>query len=432
MTTHTLLRIHLSLLQRWGVGGVDNAWSQVGQQVLVDPRRELSGGGHAAYLPMTSLAGSLRRHLGPLAEHWLGGRPGPLEASTGTLELAASKLALLGAVGLDDTAVSSRGVTAGDPRRGAAQGNMLRREAWTDPVDLVVIGSHAGPADTELLDKLADWHPFVGRGRGKGQGQAVVSLVEALTVDLTQPAHLTWWLSERDGWLRGPAAAPAFAAPITRAGKTDVPAPLTIEWVVDEPVHVGSGDVDGDIGAGGVATMVRSRRRSFVPGSSWKGAFRHRVEAVLAVADADSEAVTGVCERLFGSVDMGRGLLWFGDSTAARDTTITRTHVAIDRFTGGVRDGALFQVEGMPRGERLTLTISTPAGTLPAPVDNLVRHVVRDIHDGLVGIGGNGSRGYGSLRLAKPEALTTPQPLDLAGLLSALGVQPDSTGDPHD
>lgn len=425
----TLLRIHLQLVDRWAVGGVEQPDSQVRSPMLVDPRSS-TGGGYGAYLPMTGLAGSLAAHLGPEeAPTWLGRRPSGREDSTGPLELEASPLALLGATGLWGHPVHTRGVTAVDPARGAAAGGVLREEQWADPVGVIVaavVDLPGGRGMKELMDRLVEWEPFVGRGRSTGQGRAMVTGVEGLTVQLDNEAQLTWWLTERDSWLRGADPAPSWAVVESRTPSTtlidhrldrDAHRTLTFEWIVDEPIHVGIGKADGDVRKIAAAQPMRSQGRAVIPGSSWKGVFRHRIESILAVAGADTKTIVRLLELLFGSNEVGRGLLWFHDSLASTDHEVSRTHIAIDRFTGGVRDAALFQIDAIARSQELTLRVVSPR-PIPRPVANLVLHVAHDIADGLVGVGGNVSRGYGTLIPSAP--LPTADPVDLAELTTLL------------
>jgi len=195
---------------------------------------------------------------------------------------------------------------------------------------------------------------------------------------------------------------------------------LTFEWIVDEPIHVGIGKGDGDVRKIAAAQPMRSQGRAVIPGSSWKGVFRHRIESILAVAGADTQTIDDLLELLFGSNRVGRGLLWFHDSLAPTEHEVSRTHIAIDRFTGGVRDGALFQVDAMDRRQDLTLRVVSPR-PIPRAVANLVLHVAHDIADGLVGVGGNVSRGYGTLI---PLTLLAPtDPVDLTELTALLGAR---------
>jgi hypothetical protein len=60
---------------------------------------------------------------------------------------------------------------------------------------------------------------------------------------------------------------------------------------------------------------------------------------------------------------------------------VRRTHIAIDRFTGGVLPAARY-------------TMETPESA----------SFTEDLHDGITGIGGGGTRGYGSISVDFGEA----------------------------
>jgi len=61
---------------------------------------------------------------------------------------------------------------------------------------------------------------------------------------------------------------------------------------------------------------------------------------------------------------------------------------------------------------RVSLTI-TPLGQVQEWERNLLLHVVADIHDGLIGVGGGAQRGQGTLQLtdASRSILTALQPM---------------------
>jgi len=416
---------------------VADAWAEVDQPVLVDPR-VVGLDGHPPYLPMTSMAGALRRHFAEDANRWLGPPPPDREDTEQAPEIGGSRLRLLGATGLDGAAaVRTRGRTSVDGRRGAALGKSHRTEQWVEPADASIAAWHDGDLDDALVESLARWTPFVGRGRTTGHGRAAVSAVDAMTVDLGDEDQLTWWLTERDVWLRGEAERPGWARGRTAIGdaganETSGSEQLVFQWKVTDPIHVGEGRADGSTGGSTAAVIVRSAGEAILPGSAWKGLFRHRVETILGAVGGESATIERITEILFGSTSIGRGRVWFGDSgfgePASPEAETTppqvRTHIAIDRFTGGVRDGALFQLESVPAGSECTLSIIWEGRSCPAEVSNLLRHVVRDVHDRIVGVGGNVSRGYGSLELIDEAPMADLQPVLLADLVSALGLDP--------
>ena len=73
------------------------------------------------------------------------------------------------------------------------------------------------------------------------------------------------------------------------------------------------------------------------------------------------------------------------------------------------------------RGAKLTLHIKG-VGEPASPVGNLIRHVVRDLHDGLVSVGGMGTRGYGRLKVGGSTVLQGLAPIDVTALLESVSV----------
>ena len=102
--------------------------------------------------------------------------------------------------------------------------------------------------------------------------------------------------------------------------------------------------------------------------------------------------------------------------------------MAIDRFTGGVIDGGLYRVTALDAGATLTLRIRG-VGDLTSPIGNLIRHVARDLHDGLMAVGGMGTRGYGRVALCDETLLKGLAPIEVATLLAAVSGG-ESKGEP--
>ena len=80
----------------------------------------------------------------------------------------------------------------------------------------------------------------------------------------------------------------------------------------------------------------------------------------------------------------------------------------------------MFTLDSVPRGSTFTLHIGGAAAI--GPVDNLLNHVIRDLSEGLIGVGGHGSRGYGWVaRSEDPPALGA---VDVPALHAALVPSP--------
>ncbi|ACV77633.1 RAMP superfamily CRISPR-associated protein [Nakamurella multipartita] len=438
MSTITLIRVDGTVDGPWAIGSGE-AGQEINQAMLVDERTQ------APVLPSTTLAGALRAHLGePSASDWLGPDSDASDEQGKPLSATSpSRLWALGAIttaGRDDARLERR--TAIDPQRGAAGGQTLRTEHVVDVADpdrssFRWVLQHDGAIDLALLDRLADWSCAIGARQTLGLGRMRVSRVEAITLNLSEARQLTWWLTQRAEWLREPAGQQNVESP--EDGPHEVRCGTATEsgypvfsylWRIVDPLHVGTPSKGGDDVAtapdGGRIAQLAPLRRSRtvpgaaeVPGSAWKGVFRHRCEFILRACGAGEDQIAAVVGVLFGaSGEDGpgrrRGLLVFDRSTvvAPPDAVTSRSHVAIDRISGGAADGLLYRIESVDRGE-LTLTVRSFA-QLPAPVGNLLDHVVRDLHDGVVGIGGSTTRGYGTIAVTGDPP--TPGPVDLQGL----------------
>lgn len=423
MTEVTLVRLTLQIAEPWAVGTVSGSDSEIDLPIEVDPR----DGTGTPTVPMTALAGSLRRHLTD-AGSWLGPEPAAFEVKREE-KPTPSKLWLLGAVvapsALGAATVASRGRTRVDSTRGAADSGSLRTEQWVAPTTLDVVLEHPGRQDSRLLADLGSWAPFIGRGRSVGMGRARVIQGEAFTLDLSDERHVHWWLTDRSAWITESAEPPAECG-LDLIHAADAEASSAFATLrVREPLHLG--DAKGETSKPGASIpLLRSGSDAVVPGSSWKGVFRHRVGFILGCLGADAASVTTIEEALFGSLATGRGLLRFGTSCLMDARTADRTHVAIDRFTGGARDGALFALEAVTEGTPVDLTIDWAEGEMPACVRTLLLHVVRDLHDGLIRVGGHGSRGYGHVEVTD-STLDGLEPVSIVRLLEELGHQEETT-----
>ena len=122
----------------------------------------------------------------------------------------------------------------------------------------------------------------------------------------------------------------------------------------------------------------------------------------------------GVC-RAFGSTQR-RGMWEFSNSPWLQADTMSRVEeskiktyarIAIDRFTGGTRNGALFEQRYQPN---LTMELKVVGPRLPdeyAWVERALLHAMRDLNDGLITLGGRGAIGFG---------MVTVQAVEFAGI----------------
>ncbi|PZS33526.1 MAG: hypothetical protein DLM58_07500 [Pseudonocardiales bacterium] len=435
----SLIRVDIRIDGPWAVGGVgdlSSITSAIDLPVLRDPSAEGRAGAH---LPATSLVGSLRRHLGGAGDQWLGPMPGGYEEVPDETRRVASPLQALG-VRVTGAMIESVTSTAIDPHRRAARDGALRHEQYAESRTGVTNASwhlwYDGMLDESLLTALSTWRPFVGRRRTSGMGRAAVGVVYGAQLMIRQPAQLAWWLTGRDAWFDS-AGDPADCLPegvaLLRHGPAAVtPQPAVIEcrWSTTDPLHVGTGRRDAEVPKGDErATKPAPVRRDAaerptVPGTAWKGIFRHRCDLILTACGIENR--DAIMRRLFGAggarmdgSDAARGVLRFQTSVVTGQVCPRRNHIAIDRITGGAAAGALFSFETV-EGGTFGLRIESDA-RLTAAERRLLMHVIRDLDDGLIGVGAATTRGYGTVELADPgdrERLADPGPLtsaDFAG-----------------
>ncbi|MFD0746641.1 RAMP superfamily CRISPR-associated protein [Phytohabitans flavus] len=308
------------------------------------------------------------------------------------------------------------GQTGIDRRRGAATATSLRysRTVACGGV-LTAYLRFDGELDAAHLTVLAAWQPAIGRDRSTGGGQARLSRLRHGTIDPCLARGARLWLTHH-----GEALVAAVAT-------TDLPiAAVTPEaWLVED-LLIEDALLVGDPRPTGPASPRTRGGRPLIPGSAWKGVIRSRVEYILRSLYGAHAACTqpggcGTCPtcHVFGH-QKARGLLAFADSTIDttwQPATSVRTQVGIDRVTGGSRDRMLFQTDPVTSG-RLQLRIDA-LGPVEDWVRVAVRHVLRDLHDGLIGVGSQVTRGMGTLRLANPP--NPPGPVNVPGLTAPPG-----------
>ena len=420
MTTIGLLRIDLTLDSAGGVTAPEITETAVGLRLSRDRDGQV-------WTPPSSLAGSLRAHLGPDAGRWLGSDPPEPGRGQKPAPLEPSRVRFLGSrtTPVDDLTV--RRSTAIDPVRGAAATATLHSAemapAGTQVSVFLRLDRTGAEELTELSTALAGWQPVIGRGRSTGHGQAHLTRIAWRLVDLRTRDGLRSWLAgghdalfpaEDDGWDQvlpgdpGPGAGGA----------------LELRFTVASALHIGAGSrviTDTEESQGSRAAIVMAGGSAMVPASSWKGLLRARCgyilrscgrPACLAPA-ADACGACTLCD-LFGYT--GRqatpgspighvGRLAFHDSPVRAGVIGHRNHVGIDRFTGGARRAVLFADEVVTAGDvELHITTTDPTDELSPAERGLLLLAVRDLHDGLIGVGHGTTRGYGCLRLAGDSA----------------------------
>lgn len=369
-------------------------------------------------LPGTSLAGALREMVrvqrdNQTADDWFGQLLGP---GTGdAIDARASRIWVLGSRRHGNAEPGEfRASTKINRRRGAADAHTLRIEEVLPPgstFEIFLRWDDAASADIEdFAGLLAAWRPLIGRGVSRGRGRCVTAEVRHGTLHLDQHGDLLRWLAGAGPDLARDVAVTPVQAHIVHDPEPVIHVPVSIAG----PWRTGNGQTPAEREP---IPILRVRGQFLVPGSAVKGVLRSRAEFILrSTGMTPPPCDTQRCGQCWtcGVFGHGGGRNQAEATVGARavirvpDVTVTdplpikpikRTHVAIDRFTGGALPGALYSFEALEAG---TFAISVePAMAIPArrlsEIRAVLRLVLEDLHDRLIGIGGGTARGYGSV-----------------------------------
>jgi len=455
----------------------------------------LRDGAGRLVVPASSLTGVLRHH----ATRHLRADAMTIAQLFGTSDVGASRLVVRELRATGTPSQTLRDGVGIDRRHGVAAENVkfdrVQLDAGTD-FELFVSYDTAAKADDEdpakalfdqLVDDLLRGELRVGAGTTRGQGR--VHLVDAMrrTIDLCDAQSVLAVLGGGSHtWERIEAPEQAPSRGLT----------VVIEWRAVTPVisavRVNDGAVDhapmvlARVGDG----TTRAALHMVLPGTSIKGVMRSEVERMVRTL-CDEDAPEGFLEQLahplvvalFGGVDR-RSALWVDDvlsepvltgvdeagllddwhaMLAARGDDSTRlkrlrdaldlrrqglpgvliptSHVAVDRWTGGPVDGALYSVLE-PHGigwEPMVLRVDVDAvdpnlGTEAALA--LLVLVLDAVTAGEVGFGFGTHRGLGSVAVDRLSSSSDREDRVVAAVVTALnsykaGVRLLDTLDDH-
>jgi CRISPR/Cas system CSM-associated protein Csm3 (group 7 of RAMP superfamily) len=145
-----------------------------------------------------------------------------------------------------------------------------------------------------------------------------------------------------------------------------------------------------------------------IPGTSWAGAFRHRMEEFGIQRGKGS--IFGYVEG-DGDDEKAVSCIRFGESTIkdAKEKVLSRN--AIDRFSGGTKDGALF-TERTYYGGTTELKISWRARkgkTMDDKEKEALAAALTDLHFGFMAVGGEASIGRGLFEIEAVNGKDVPK-----------------------
>jgi CRISPR/Cas system CSM-associated protein Csm3 (group 7 of RAMP superfamily) len=375
-------------------------------------------------IPGTSLAGALRARLTELVhETWVDDYFGSVGRSKShsddDIEANASRVWVFDAACTDTSKPVVVVRTSIDRERGAARTSTLMQaeelSAGTTFRAYLRIDDVSEQDKEVFINALSGWSPAFGRGTSSGHGRVMVSDLRVGEVDLAAQDDLVIWLTHS-----GPDLVEAIATEPVALAQAQATNTLTLQFTGTGPVAFGS-------------LKEGNGPPWFIPGRSVKGLIRSRMEFILRSVrpnftcglDGKTCGECPICE-LFGWSSSGDGASEMGARGRIRVLPAqlggiqkNRAHIAIDRFTGGVAmkspTDAVIHLPGSRHGQLYsTVGIEEPTLEMRFEIDglgeehstaflSLLTLVCQDIDDGLVGIGGVVTRGYGTFMRDIPE-----------------------------
>lgn len=401
MTVTTFLRFEIKADGPFLIADPDRGDSPIDRPV----HRDRDGN---VFVPASSLAGSLRSYLDlelrdeVAVKRLMGGvevkkneedEKGEDEKEK---DFVPSRMRLLGTrVERDGNPIAASGVqrratTAIDSARGAPKSSMLRTsEAVRSGAVIILWAEYDGKLSANQIESLAKWHPRLGSAKSTGSGRSTLVKLSHGSLDSAKPDDLMVLLG-----FGGPELVEK-AATIEAKVRSSEPEPLIeSRWRIVDGLHIGSGEV----GAGedrNLLKVLMSDGAFIIPGTTLKGVLRSRCAFIeRCVRGDDSSPLT---DTMFGSASR-RSLIEVRDSEVS-SSLICQPHVAIDRFTGGALPGALWQEQVLVDGTFNLSIFEWDTGSLDWAQHALLIAALKDLDDGVIGLGRGTTRGIGTVTM---------------------------------
>lgn len=271
------------------------------------------------------------------------------------------------------------------------------------------------------LDGLARGEILLGVRKTRGYGQCAVSEWKVQRYNMGEPSELLAWLaSDREGndsWADGvpavtkPDISQALGDTITLLDDNRQLAKLHAEFSINGSVMIRSGFSESKKGPDMVHLHSLRENKSvpIIPGTSWAGILRHRAERIVrTLTENNSDNTNRFIDNIFGPSEIKEGdkeawasRLSVSESHIENGQSMIQSRIRIDRFTGGVCEGALFEEQPVfgNQDSRVTLDIhlKLPSGGNDEPEIGLLLLLLKDLWTGDLPVGGESSIGRGRL-----------------------------------
>lgn len=393
----------------------------VDMTLLLDPLAE-SEGRERPLLTGATIAGALRGYLRE-REHGFGGRAEASSLSTllfggqkGDDDGEQSRLIVDDAIGAQCGIELRDGVRLEGKTRTAAEKAKFDLQLWEAGTifplrfELTIDAQSEKNGETDALRQalatallgLTRGEITLGARKHRGYGKVTVSNWRLREYNLKTPGDLLGWIGEGGKPLPDHWAIDTDGLVSRLGGEiADNRKYLTIGagFSLDGSMLIRAGGSHGDRGPDMAHLQSRQadgRMAPILSGTSLAGAIRSRVETIINTLAPQKAA--NIIKDLFGNTGQASRLMVSEQPIENGVNNLVQNRVAIDRFTGGARETALFNQQPVFGDEETHLTINL---RLINPADHeigLLLLVLKDLWTGDLPLGGEQSVGRGRLK----------------------------------
>lgn len=393
-----------------------------GEDVFSDADIIRDGDG-TPYIPGSALAGIARERIAPglkEPERYFGMVP-EAEAAARGVPARESRLIIYDArmkeKDLSRYHISRRDCVALDEWKTAKSGSKFEMEVLEPGVGFMTyLEQNFFPGDVDVAEEIAlSWlngKVRIGAKTTRGYGEIGDVRIRSMEFWLKEKNEVNRWLDfdmyAEEAWKD----APALCAEETEknAGANGMVLSLMLELVGGISVRrYTTGDGSEVFRDYEQLTLHRTVRRNgeedsvpVIPGTTWAGAFRHRIEQLAPGCEGDC----------FGFVDKKnkekkKSLIRFSESRIEGAKPKVLFHNAIDRFSGGVIDNALFAEKTYYGGmTELKITFDQK---IEEKLQKAFAAAVEDLNCGFLAVGGLTAIGRGIFKVRRVNAETVKE-----------------------
>ena len=301
------------------------------------------------------------------------------------------------------------------------KGTQLKLKIELDIIKKNYPDGHPAGALALILEALCAGKIRFGACKTRGMGEMKLEDLKLNFYDFAgDDTALDLWLDGQDARKHGIDALNEFARPSLKPERTFV---ISIPWRPVSPLMVKSGrdGIEADM-LPLTSGVDDANIAPVIPGSSLKGIFRYQARKILnTLFEFDAKYNVDenpIIEDLFGSKNRAGRLMiddvyyqksvdhegWLTEDVASLNSVTERhQHTAIDRFTGGASERALYSarpVNNMAGWEPIRMTLDESNAVSDENIKKeqaLIKLLLRDFKDGYMPVGFGSRRGLGEI-----------------------------------